>query len=253
LNFEVFSDENSIIHRLDPRCKLIIAFLLTFIIALSNNEVSLLLAVVFAVLSIFIARLKLKMVFKRLLVVNIFIGVLWLFLPFTTAGKVIWTLGPLHTTNEGIIRVLLITVKCNTIILILISYIATIPLITLVQALARLRLNKKLVQLLFFSFRYLSVVYMEFNRLHTSAKIRGFRPKTNQHTYKTYSLLIGMLLVRSWERAERVHQAMLCRGFDGNFYSLKSFSIKKMDVMFLIFGILLLLGISWIAISSNLY
>jgi cobalt/nickel transport system permease protein len=253
LNFEVFSDENSIIHRLDPRCKLIVACLLTLIIAVSNNVVSLLPAFVFAVLSIFIARLKLRMVIKRLLIVNIFIAVLWLFLPFTTIGRIVWTIGPFHASYEGIIKVFLITVKCNTIILILISYIATIPLITLGQALSRLRLNKKLVQLLFFSYRYLNVVYMEFHRLHTSAKIRGFKPKTNRHTYKTYSLLIGMLLVRSWERAERVHQAMLCRGFDGNFYSLKKFSIKKSDVIFLIFGVILLLGITWSAILNNHY
>ena len=253
MNFEVFSDENSIIHRLDPRCKLIVAFLLTIIIAVSSNAFSLLPMVLFAVFSVCIAKLKFKMVLKRLLAVNFFIVVLWLFLPFTTTGRIVWSIGGFHATHEGIIKVFLITVKCNTIVLILISYIATIPLITLGQALSRLHLNKKLVQLLFFSYRYLNVVYMEYHRLHTSVKIRGFKPKTNQHTYKTYSLLIGMLLVRSWERAERVHQAMLCRGFDGNFYSLKKFSIKINDILFLILGIILLLGITWTTLSNSHY
>jgi cobalt/nickel transport system permease protein len=51
------------------------------------------------------------------------------------------------------------------------------------------------------------------------------------HTYKTYAYLVGMLLVRSSDRAERVRNAMLCRGFSGRFYSLRRFSLKTVDVI----------------------
>jgi cobalt/nickel transport system permease protein len=43
-----------------------------------------------------------------------------------------------------------------------------------------------------------------------------------------------MLLVKSWDRAERVHGAMLCRGFRGRFYSLTSFRTRPADYLFLL-------------------
>jgi cobalt/nickel transport system permease protein len=55
-------------------------------------------------------------------------------------------------------------------------------------------------------------------------KIRGFAPRTNLHTYRSYAYLVGMLFVRAAARAERVHQAMRCRGFDGRFHSLAVFA-----------------------------
>lgn len=99
-----------------------------------------------------------------------------------------------------------------------------------------MKLNNKLTQLLFFFYRYLDVIYLELQRLLNSMKIRGFKPNSNMHTYRTFANLTGMILVRSWERAERIHEAMLCRGFTGKYYSLKEFSINKYDILFLMIG-----------------
>jgi cobalt/nickel transport system permease protein len=57
--------------------------------------------------------------------------------------------------------------------------------------------------------------------------------------------MVGMLLVRSFDRAQRVHNAMLCRGFKGNLYSLSKFSLNKRDVASLILmaTVMLILGI----------
>ena len=63
-------------------------------------------------------------------------------------------------------------------------------------------------------------------------KIRGFQPRTNLHTYRSYAYLAAMLLVRSYDRADRVFQAMLCRGFHGVFYSLRTFSWQRRDGVF---------------------
>jgi cobalt/nickel transport system permease protein len=53
------------------------------------------------------------------------------------------------------------------------------------------------------------------------------------YTYKSYAYLVGMLLVRSYDRAERIHKAMRCRGFNKKYYSLKQFSMKKEDIIYL--------------------
>jgi cobalt/nickel transport system permease protein len=76
--------------------------------------------------------------------------------------------------------------------------------------------------------------------------IRGFKPKTNFHTYKTFGYLIGMLLIRSYERSERIWNAMLCRGFQGRFYLLDHFKIEARDVIFLTVMSLILMGIGWL-------
>jgi cobalt/nickel transport system permease protein len=62
--------------------------------------------------------------------------------------------------------------------------------------------------------------------------MRGFRPGTNIHTYKTYASIVGMLLVRAAIRAEQVYKAMLCRGFKCKFYCLHEFNTGKKEWLF---------------------
>ncbi len=62
--------------------------------------------------------------------------------------------------------------------------------------------------------------------------IRSFKPGTNLHTYKSYAYLVGMLIVSSYERAQRIYNAMLCRGFTGKFPVIDHFSLRKSDIMF---------------------
>jgi cobalt/nickel transport system permease protein len=79
------------------------------------------------------------------------------------------------------------------------------------------------VHLLLMTYRYIFVIEREYQRLMTAIKIRGFRSGTNIHSYRTFAYLIGMIFVRASIRAQRVHQAMLCRGFKGRFYTLAGF------------------------------
>ena len=74
--------------------------------------------------------------------------------------------------------------------------------------------------------------------MRKAMQARGFKPTTNTHTYRSYAWLVGMLLVKSWDRAERVNDAMRCRGFRGRFYSLTEFTAKPTDTIFLVACIL---------------
>jgi len=69
------------------------------------------------------------------------------------------------------------------------------------------------------------------------------------HTYRTYAYVIGMLLVRAASRAQRVHQAMLCRGFKGTFYSLHDFKTDRSAWIFsmlMTIIILVLIVMEWV-------
>jgi cobalt/nickel transport system permease protein len=100
-----------------------------------------------------------------LLLVNGFILLLWILLPFTYPGKPIFSLGPLDASGEGIQYALSITIKSNTIILACIALLGTTPVFTLAHALRHLHLPGKLIQLLFFSYRYIHVIYLDCSRV----------------------------------------------------------------------------------------
>jgi cobalt/nickel transport system permease protein len=229
---EPFSEGPSLAHRLDPRGKVVVAALFAVLMAVARTYATVLAGLALALLCLTLARLPLKKVGVRLLLVNSFIFFLWIVLPLTYPGEVVWRFGPLAATREGLIYTGLITLKSNAIIIALIALVATVPVVTLGQALHNLRLPDKLCHLLLFTYRYLYVFEQEYRRLVQAIKVRGFHPHTNLHTYRTYAYLAAMLLVRSHERAERVFQAMLCRGFHGVFYSLRTFSWQRRDGVF---------------------
>jgi len=226
---EKFSAGDSPLHRLDPRVKIIVALFFSVIVAVTDKYASLLSALLFAVVIVAVARLKTKEIISRLLVVNSFIFLLWLMLPFTFPGKNIYTLGPLNISQEGIKYALLITIKSNSIILAGIALLSTSSIFNLVHALRHLHFPDKLTQLFFFTYRYIHTIHSEYIRLNNALKIRGFKPQTNLHTYKTYAYLVGIMLVRSYDRSKRVYDAMLCRGFKGKFWTLNHFVFKKSD------------------------
>lgn len=226
---EGFKDNNSLLHRLDPRGKIGAVFLFSVFVALSEQFIVLSSALAGSLAIVLLARVGVKEVVRRLVPVNLFILFLWFFLPFTVKGQPVFFLGPLVATHEGLLYATQISLKSNAIVIVLVALIASTPILTLGHAMHELRIPEKIVHLFLFTYRYIFVIHREFLRLMSAIRVRGFRPGTNVHTYKTFAYLVGMLLVRSSERAERVYDAMQCRGFKGKFYSLSQFSLKPID------------------------
>ncbi|MBE9581583.1 MAG: cobalt ECF transporter T component CbiQ [Proteobacteria bacterium] len=240
---EELAGGDSLIRRLDPRVKIVVVFLFSVAVAVSNRFVVLMLALGLGLCIVLAARLPIKQLVRRLVPVNMFIILLWFFLPFTFEGEPLFSVGPLVGTHEGVLSAARISIKSNAIMVMLIALVASTSILTLGHAMHELRVPKKIVHLFFFTYRYIHVIHREYLRLVSAMKVRGFRPGTNVHTYKTFAYLVGMLLVRSSDRAERVHNAMLCRGFSGNLYSLSEFSLKTRDMISLILMLALILAL----------
>lgn len=228
---ETFANGNSLLHRMDARCKLFAAVLFAALTALLHTWQAALSALLLAALLVVIARLPIKQCIHRILLVNIFIAFLWLFLPFSTEGDIAFTLGPLVGTYQGIHLAMLITIKSNAIVWAFIALATTSTITTCGQAMRALYVPQKISLLFLFTWRYLHVILQEYQRLHTAAKIRGFIPRTAMHTYRTYANLIGMVLVKSWDRAERVDKAMRLRGFNGTFHTLSLPQSTRQDIV----------------------
>lgn len=247
-----FAQHDSFLHRLDPRIKIIIVFFFSVVAAVANRFVVLWLALGFSVVIVLISATPIRQVVRRLVPVNLFILFLWFFLPFTLNGEPFFSVGPLVASHEGVVYAARITIKSNAIVIVLIALVSSTPILTLGHAMHDLRVPKKLVHLFFFTLRYIHVIHREYVRLVQAMKVRGFRPKTNMHTYKTFAYLVGMLLVRSCDRAQRVHNAMLCRGFRGRLYSLSQFSLRTADIVSLILMLAFVVGLGileWVKIA----
>ena len=249
---EGFILRNSVIHRLDPRVKMVLVFVFSILVAISNQFSVLTLALALGLFVTLLARIPLAELIRRLVPVNLFILFLWVFLPFSVKGQPLFSIGPLVGTHAGVLYALHITVKSNAIVAMLITLVASTSILTLGHAMNELRVPQRVVHLFFFTYRYVHVIRREYLRLVSAMKVRGFRAGTNMHTYKSIAYLVGMLLVRSSERAERVQKAMLCRGFRGQLYSLSAFSVKKGDVVstIVMFAFFLVLAIlEWTEIA----
>ena len=132
------------------------------------------------------------------------------------------------------LRALKIVLKANAIMLVFAALIATMEPTQLGLALSRLRCPNKLSSLFFLTVRYFDVIHQEYLRLRNAMKLRCFRSGFNLHTFKTYGYLVGMLLVKSLDRSERILEAMKCRGFRDRFYTLTTLTFTTNDILFVV-------------------
>jgi len=246
MNDALFSIGDSCIHRLNPRAKISIAVVFSFITAFSNQLTALMLSMICALTLLYLAKLSPAAVLRRLFLVSGMVLICWLVLPFTMKSGVLFRVGPISVHQPGIDLALRISLKSFSIVLVVIALVATASAATVGSVLEWMHIPRKLVLLFMLTYRYLFVLEQEYQRLITAARIRGFQPKNNLHTYKTYAYLIGMLFVRASLKGEHVYKAMLCRGFKGNFYSIQEFAVTRQDRAFLSAAGLLLSAIGYL-------
>lgn len=217
---------------IDPRARLATAALLSVCVAVAQTLAACLLGLSVGILLLAAARPDLRELGQRAAAVNIFLLFLWCVTPWTTPGHAVWSLGPLTVTGAGLWLSLLVSLKANAICAIFTALTTGMDIATLGHALRRLGCPQGLAWLLLFMGRYIHVIRGEWRSLMTAARLRCFVPKSNAHTWRTLATLLGLLLVRSHDRARRVHEAMLLRGFTGSFHPLDSFAWRGRDTAF---------------------
>ena len=94
--------------------------------------------------------------------------------------------------------------------------INVLPYRELLATLRRMRCPLVLVAMLGFMYRYTFILWDELHRLRNARAARDFGQKSRWRDWSADAQMIGLLLVRAMERAERTHRAMLARGWDGS-------------------------------------
>jgi cobalt/nickel transport system permease protein len=231
---EKFASGQSFIHKLDPKTRVVAVVILSFAAALCDNFFVAVLYFIISTVLIIMAKLNTRDVIARIKPLFWFLLMIWILLPITFDGQILYQFSWLKISGTGIILCCKITIKSITILLFFTTLVATMTIASLGNALHKLYVPDKMVFLLLMSYRYIAVIEDEYKKLLRAAKFRGFRPKTNLHSYKTFAYLAGMLFVRASFRAQRVHQAMLCRGFNQKFHSLDIYQANRFNFIFLI-------------------
>ncbi len=204
----------------DPRARVLAALLFALVVVSLRQPTAQLLALGVALSFALMVRLPMARLLKRLLAFEGFMLLVLLVLPFSVPGEVWWQWGGLSASVEGVERALEIVLRANAVVIALLSLVGTMEPEMLGHALARLRLPDKLIHLFLLTVRYVSVLFDEYRRLRLAMRARAFVAGSNRHSWRSLGWLIGMLLVRSLERSQRILAAMKCRGFHGRFYLL---------------------------------
>ena len=202
-----------------------------FVVAL-DNLVALTAALALSLTLLALSRLPPGRTLKRVAMVDGFILFMLALLPFTVPGDPIFTLWGYPASWQGLARAVQIGLTANAVVLALITLVGTMEPVTLGHALYRLRTPETLVHLLMFTIRYVEVLRQEYLRLRAAMKVRGFRPSTSWHSYRSFGYLVGMMMVRAIERSERLLGAMKCRGFSGRIVLLQDFRTTRADALF---------------------
>ncbi|MBZ5737414.1 cobalt ECF transporter T component CbiQ [Nocardioides mangrovi] len=134
-------------------------------------------------------------------------------LPFVATGPRTEVLG-VSVSQHGLEAGIALLVKGTLGVLASLTLAATTEPQDLLLGLERLRLPQQLVQIMSFMVRYLDVVTDEMRRMKVARESRGFTARNPRH-WPVLARSAGALFIRSYERGERVHLAMLSRGYTG--------------------------------------
>jgi cobalt/nickel transport system permease protein len=134
-------------------------------------------------------------------------------MPFVATGPRVDVLG-LAVSEAGLVAAWGLAVKGSLGVLAALTLAATTEPVAVLAGLQRLRMPTLIVQIMGFMIRYLDVVTDDLGRMLTAMRSRGVDPRSPRQ-WPALARTLGALFVRSYERGERVHLAMLSRGYDG--------------------------------------
>lgn len=225
------------VHRADAQAKLVAT--LTLIIAINATPVRawpmhlgylLLIALVIA-----LAHVDPRGLGRRMLLAAPFLLMALLGAPFWSEGHTIWTLpilsGRLAITDVGLSRLANVALKSSLSLLAVVTLSLTTPFLEIVRATQRLGLPVVIGSTILLMYRYLFVLVDEAQRLmrardaRTGDAPRGTRGRSLRWRAQVTGHLIGTLFLRTLERGERIYQAMLARGYDGEMRNLAAHQV----------------------------
>jgi len=215
------------IHSLDPRMKIILAFLYIICSFLCKNILAFALLFISSILLVLISTIPLKTVlnaFKPIILIMLFTACVNIF--FTTGDTVLFEWKFIHIYTEGILRAIFMVVRIIALIMstsIFISYTTTPIMLTdglekLFNPLKKIKLPvHEFAMMMSIALRFIPTLVDETDKIMTAQKARG-ADFTNGSLIKRAKALIPILVplfVSAFKRADELATAMECRCYRG--------------------------------------
>lgn len=218
--------------RWDARWKLAAIMLAAFGVAALDHLGPSLVALALGLLLVALARLPGKWVRGRLGLFAFAALPFLLVLPFTLdLDGPSWAVGPVRISERGLVAGSAVFARCLAIGCLALVLIGTAPLNHTLAAAHKLKVPGLLVLITGLAYRYTFLLAEEYRRVRVALRTRGFRMQANRHGYHTLGHVTGAVLVRGADRADRVSEAMRCRGFDRRFHTTTQFCTRRCDVL----------------------
>ena len=210
----LYVHEHTIVHRLPAEVKLAGVFVFVVSVAITPREAIWAFAVYGAILlvALMTARLHLGFVAARLIAILPFVAFA-LLIPFIASGETTDLLG-IRVSVDGLWASWNILAKATLGASASILLTATTEVPDILEGMAALRVPMVLTSIAGFMIRYLEIIVEELGRMRMAMTARGYRPRWLWQL-RPIATAAGAAFVRSYERGERTHGAMLARGYTG--------------------------------------
>ena len=222
-SFLRWGNQNSFVHQLDPRVKLVllVAFLASVALLRAPSAVQLTACLICLIAVTTAARIPTLPVLRAALLIVPFIGLFSLLVYISGDSRRAWNI--LAKSYLSALSVLIT--------------VASTPFSRLVTAARFFRVPALLLDVIQLTYRYLFVLAGQARMMQTAFGARGGR--VSRRAIEASSGMIAVLFIRSYEKAAMVHQAMAGRGFAGDFIQHQFAPLEIRDLGALTFGLLL--------------
>jgi cobalt/nickel transport system permease protein len=226
------ADKETAIHRINPVIKMVVTFIyLLFVVSYDKYDISGLLPLFFypaVIMSIGDIPLK-PMLAGLVIAAPLAIGV-GIFNPFLDR-TIVSTLGGIGI-SAGLLSFASLLIKCCLTVFAALLLLSTTGMNKIAAAMHRLHIPQIFIIQLLLTYRYISVLMGETSRVYNAYTLRA--PNQRGVSSKVWGSLIGLLLLRTYDRASRLYQAMKLRGFENQYYGVNLDSIQRKDRLYLL-------------------
>jgi cobalt/nickel transport system permease protein len=222
------------IHLIDPRIKVLTAMLFVVcVVSFDKYTISAMLPFVLFLIAVMgIANIPADFLLKKLILVSPFAIMVGIFNPLLDQQPMLH-LGT-FTVTGGWLSFLSILLRFSLTVSAMLILVATTGFNAVCMAMVKLGMPRIFAVQLLMLYRYIFVLIDEGLRMYQARTLRSFQKRGM--AMKTYGHMAGQLLLRTLDRAQRIHLAMLCRGFDGTIHIRQSLHITVRDILILAGG-----------------
>jgi len=212
--------------KLDPCVKIISVCVFCFSVSYLKYVFLAFLAILFVSLFVIISGISIKKLSRNYAIASLFIF-------FASVSIFVSYLYSTNNLLNALSVAFVLFLRASTCVLAIILLMETTPEDKIMKGLRRLGLPDLIVKMLFFTSRYIHVLSEEKERMMVARRARlysegrSFRDKVAMNTISSTA---GMLLVKAYKRGERIYDAMVARGYDGNIPNIPNINVSSKNL-----------------------